>query len=343
MATIGILLLLFLAGLDIDLEMMRKTGGASLSAALMGVAVPMGIGTLAFKLMGESMRSAFFIGAILTATSIGLTLRTLLDLEKFRTREGTTIVTAAVIDDVIGIFILTILVSVVTAGEFPRPLYILELIGLIALFFVVVLVVGFRISKILARLASRMYVEEALLALAICFAIALGWLAANVKVAEITGAFLAGLVLNPTLESKAISEKVNVIGYGFFIPIFFAYIGVSTRLGAITQAGVMSIAFILIAIFGKILGCGAGARPWFDNRKSIAIGVGMIPRAEVALIMATIGLEAGAIDDRIFVMTILLVFVTNLLTPILLKLAFRWADEKGAKALEGMRDVIGDG
>jgi Kef-type K+ transport system membrane component KefB len=327
-STIGIMLLLFLAGLEIDLETMRKMGVASFFVAVFGVIVPMVVGTVAFKFAGETLRSAFFVGAIMTATSIGLTLRSLMDMGKFRTREGTTIVTAAVIDDVIGIFILTILISVTTAGEIPNPLYILELMGLIVLFFSAVLVFGFWGSKWLTGLVSRMWVDEGLVALSICLAIALGWLASNVKVAEITGAFLAGLILNPTKEGRPIADKLNIIGYGFFIPIFFAYIGVSTKLGALPEAGILSLYFILIAIVGKIVGCGAAARPWFDSRKSLAIGVGMIPRAEVALIMATVGLQAGAIDDRIFVITILMVFVTNLLTPILLKFAFKWSDRK---------------
>jgi Kef-type K+ transport system membrane component KefB len=329
-STIGIMILLFLAGLEIDLDTMRRMGVASLSVATFGVIVPMGLGTLVFRLMGESLRSAFFVGAIMTATSIGLTLRTLMDLGKFRSKEGTTVVTAAVIDDVLGIFILTILISVVTAGELPSPLHVLELMGIIIFFFAAVLTLGFWGSKWLTGLVSRMWVDEALVALSICLAIALGWLASNVKVAEITGAFVAGLVLNPTRESRTISEKLNVIGYGFFIPIFFAYIGVSTKLSALPKAGILSLFFVLIAIIGKVIGCASGARPWFDTRNSLAIGVGMIPRAEVALIMATVGLQAGAIGDEIFVMTILMVFATNLLTPIMLKLAFRWAERRGA-------------
>lgn len=328
-STVGIVLLLFLAGLEIDLGTMRRVGGASISVALMGVTVPMVAGTLIFRWFGEAWRTATFIGGILTATSIGLTLRSLMDIGKFRTKEGTTVVTAAVIDDVIGIFVLTMLISVARVGKFPSPLYVLELLGLVTLFFAGSLLVGLWGSRLAADLASRMWADEALLALAICFAIALGWLASRVNIAEITGAFTAGLILNPTKEKKIISDKLNVIGYGFFIPIFFAYIGISTKLSAIPKAGLSSLFFILIALLGKILGGAAGARPWFDNRRSLAIGVGMIPRAEVALIMATVGLHAGIINDQVFAMTILMVFVTNLLTPLLLKLSFSWADGEG--------------
>ncbi|MDI7251073.1 MAG: cation:proton antiporter, partial [Actinomycetota bacterium] len=322
------MLLLFMAGLEIDLTTMRRMGMASLVVAIFGVAVPMAAGTLIFRAAGESLRSAVFIGGIMTATSIGLTLRSLMDMGKFRTREGTTVVTAAVIDDVIGIFILTVLVSVVTVGEFPSTLHVLRLLGLMTLFFAAVISLGFWGSKWLTRLVSRMWVDEAMVAISICFAIALGWMASSVKVAEITGAFLAGLVLNPTREKKAIAERLNTIGYGFFIPLFFTYIGVNMKLGALREAGIMSILFLLIAILGKIVGCGLGARPWFSNRSSLAIGVGMIPRAEVALIMATIGLQAGAIGNKVFAMTVLMVFVTNLLTPLLLKLAFRRVGER---------------
>jgi len=331
MATIGIILLLFLAGLEIDLDMMRKTGSASLLVAFLGVLVPLAIGTSVFWALGKSLSTAFFVGAIMTATSIGLTLRTLMDIGKFRTREGVSVVTAAVIDDVIGIFILTLLVSIVEPGSNPTPFYVLEILGLMTIFFGLVLGIGLWGGKWLARWTSRLWVDEALVAMAICFAIALGWVASNMKIAEITGAFLAGLILNPTKEKRAIADKMNVVGYGFFIPIFFAYIGVNARLGALSQAGLQAVLFLLIAIAGKVIGCGIGARPWFDNRRSLAIGVGMIPRAEVALIMATIGLQAGAIDDSIFVMTIIMVFVTNLLTPILLNMSFRWADKKAPK------------
>jgi Kef-type K+ transport system membrane component KefB len=334
MSTIGILILLFLAGLEIDLETMRRMGFAAFLVAVMGVLVPLGVGTAVFALMGEGLTSAFFVGSIMTATSIGLTLRTLMDLGRFRSKEGVTIVTAAVIDDVIGIFILTLLVSLVGVENTLTPFYVLRLLGLMIFFFGAVIIVGMWGSKWVTRWVSEMWVDEALLALSLCFAIALGWLASTVKVAEITGAFVAGLVLNPTKEAKVVSEKVNLIGYGFFIPIFFAYLGVNTRLAALSEAGILTLLFLLIAVAGKIAGCGLAARPWFDSRRSLAIGVGMIPRAEVALIMASIGLQAGAIGDDIFAMTVAMVFITNLITPLLLKASFRLAEERKVRGEE---------
>lgn len=328
-ATVGIILLLFIAGLEIDLDIMKRVGVASLVVALFGVAIPMAAGTLTFLALGDNFHYAIFAGAIMTATSIGLTLRTLMDLQRFRTREGTTIVTAAVIDDVIGIFILAILVSMETGGHAPSAVYILELLGLVILFFASTLIIGWWLGKYLTRLVSKMWVEEALLAFAICMAIALGWMASSFKVAEITGAFTAGLVLNRTRERRVILDKLNIVGYGFFIPIFFAYIGVNTELDALGKAGWLIFVFAGMAIFGKIAGCGLSARFWFDTRRSVAIGIGMIPRAEVALIMATMGLGAGVIDQRVFVMTVSMVFLTNILTPILLKLSFKQVDKAG--------------
>jgi Kef-type K+ transport system membrane component KefB len=322
-STIGILLLLFLAGLEIDLDMMKKMGMASLVVAIGGVVLPMTGGTLVFMAYGESFRSAVFIGSIMSATSIGLTLRTLMDVGKFRTREGTTVVTAAVIDDVIGIFILTLLISIEIVGETPSAIHILALLGMIVAFFASSLVAGWLVAPRLTKWTSRMWIDEALLAFSICLAIALGWVASSVKMAEITGAFVAGLMLNKTNEKRVISEKTSIVGYGFFIPIFFAFIGVNTELSALLKAGSLTVIFVAIAIFGKILGCGIAARPWFKTRQSLAIGVGMIPRAEVALIMATVGLNAGAIDNRIFIMTVTMVFVTNIVTPIFLKMAFK--------------------
>lgn len=321
-STIGIMLLLFLAGLEIDIEMMKKTGTAALLIAIFGVVTPMLLGTLAFNGLGESLHSSVFIGAILTATSIGLTLRTLMDIGRFRTREGTAIVTAAVIDDIVGIFILTVLISVEVGKEQFNAVYILRLFGLVTAFFVLSMVIGYFTAKYITRFISKIRVEQALLAFAICLTIALAWIASRFQVAEITGAFVAGLILNRTSEQHVLSEKVNVIGYGFFIPIFFAYIGVTTDISALTNAGWLVLVFLGIAVLGKIFGCGVAARPWFKTRESLAIGVGMIPRAEVALIMASLGLHAGIINSSVFTMTVVTVFVTNILTPILLRLAF---------------------
>ena len=326
-ATAGIILLLFIAGLEIDLDIMKGVGIPSLVVALFGVAVPMAAGTLTFLALGDGFHYAVFTGAIMTATSIGLTLRTLMDLGRFRTPAGITIVTAAVIDDVIGIFILAVLVSMETGGRAPGALYVLKLLGLVVLFFSSTIGIGWWLAKYLTGWISKMWVEEALLAFAICAAVTLGWLASSFRVAEITGAFTAGLVLNRTRERRVILEKVNEGGYGFFIPVFFAYIGVSTELGALAKAGALTFVFAGIAIVGKIVGCGLAARIWFDTKKSIAIGVGMIPRAEVALIMATMGLGAGVIDQRVFVMTVSMVFLTNILTPVLLKFSFKQADK----------------
>jgi Na+:H+ antiporter len=339
-ATIGIILLLFLAGLDIDLEMVREVGAAAFFIALAGVLVPMTAGVLVFVALGYTLKSSVFIGSILTATSIGLTLRTLMDMGRFRTRTGTTIVTAAVIDDVMGIFILTLLVSIDVAGKTPSVWYILELVVLVIGFFAVSILIGLWLAKYVTRWLSKLWVDEALLAFAICLAIAIGWVASNFKVAEITGAFIAGLMLNNTSEQKVISEKVSVVGYGFFIPIFFAYIGVSTSLSSLVKAGYAVLAFIGIAIIGKVIGCAAVARPWFNTRESIAIGTGMIPRAEVALIMATLGLHAHVIDSKIFAMTVAMVFVTNILTPILLRLAFRWVQAHEPVGADGVTDAL---
>ncbi len=325
-ATLGIVILLFIAGLEIDLGIMKNVGVASFFIALLGVLVPLGAGTAVFLALGEDFHAALFVGSILTATSIGLTLRTLMDLDRFRTRAGVTIVTAAVIDDVIGIFILTMLVAFEIGGQSPSALYVGKMLGLVASFFILALGLGWWLGKALTKWVSRMWVDESLVAFAICLAVGLGWISANFKVAEITGAFVAGLILNRTPQRKGIADKANVIGYGLLIPVFFAYIGVNTQLDALARAGWPVFAFLGIAILGKIAGCGGMARAWFGIRESLAVGVGMIPRAEVALIMATLGLQAGIIDAGIFAMTVTLVFVSNILTPILLKLSFRWAD-----------------
>lgn len=326
-ATLGIMLLLFIAGLEMDLDLMRRVGLASFCVALSGVLVPMGMAIPVFMALGESLRAAIFIGAILTATSVGLTLRSLMDFGRFQTRVGTAIVTAAVIDDVIGIFVLTMVLAMNTGGSSSSVLYLAKMAGLVVAFFVLALGLGWSLGKVLTRWTSRLRVDEALLAIAVCVAVGLGWLAANFKVAQIAGAFVAGLILNRTPEREKISAKVNMVGYALFIPIFFAYIGVNAQLGALAQAGWPVLAFLGVAFASKVMGCGGAALLWFGPRDSLAIGVAMIPRAEVALVMAALGLQANIIDASVFAMTVVLILVSCITAPLLLKLSFQWADK----------------
>ncbi|MBU7014797.1 MAG: cation:proton antiporter [Theionarchaea archaeon] len=319
---IGIILLMFLAGLETDLEEMKKTGLVSLLAALGGVGLPFCLAFLVGYSYGWNTVDSLFLGTILTATSVGITVRTLMDIGKLNTSVGMTILGAAVIDDVIGIIVFTVVRGVSLDQEFS-VLGVLELTGVMALFFIVSLKAGFWLSDRLDTWVTRMRTQEASLAVAIIFVLSMAVIAERAQVAGITGAFIAGIVMSRSSRKESVESKINAIGYGFFVPLFFVNIGVNTNLHEITMLG-MAVLVVVAAIGGKVLGSGilavvGGLSP----REALQVGVGMVPRLEVALIIASMGLTAGVISSLVYSLTVAIVLVTTFITPPLIKLAFK--------------------
>lgn len=330
LAEIGIILLMFLAGLSIDVEEFRKAGRPGTIVAALGVVVAFLFGfSLAF-VYGWSWKEAAFAGGILVATSVGLTARALLDLHRLDTKAGMVILAAAVIDDVFGIIVLSLLVSLVYGGISALGLF--ESLALMAAFFILVLVGGMRVGpKILTR-ASHWGVEEATLSTGIALALLVAALAETVNVAAITGAFLVGLVLTRSPVSGSLREKVSTVGYGLLIPLFFVDAGIQTDLGALGGLGLLALLFLAVAVASKILGCGLGGLlGGLGARDSLRVGVGMIPRAEVALIIAAMGVRAGVVGGELFSLTVLMVLFTSLLTPPLLRWAFSGGEPQATR------------
>jgi Kef-type K+ transport system membrane component KefB len=331
LADIGIIILLFLAGLSIDVEEFKAEGWPATIVAAAGVIVAFIFGFGIAKVYHWSDMQAAFVGAVLTATSVGITVRTLIDVDRLHTKVGMTILGAAVIDDVFGIVILSIL-SGLAFGTISA-LGVVETVALIALFFTVVIYVGFKAAPKLFTWVSKLPVEEITLAVALALVFLIGALAEEVKIAAITGAFIAGLILSKTSVVGMLRDKISVIGYGFFIPLFFVEMGVRTDLGSLAGASSIAIVLVLIAIVSKIIGCGGGALiSRFSGSDSLRIGIGMIPRAEVALVIASIGLKAGILTGpvgaQLFTITVAIVLVTSLITPIMIKRAFKGAQEE---------------
>jgi len=320
LAEIGIILLLFLAGLDTDISDLRRSGKSSFLSAVGGVFIPMLLGFVAAYLFGFPKIESIFIGAILTATSVGITVRTLVDMKKLDTEIGMTILGAAVIDDIIGIMILTILGSLSCFSLFG----FFGVAGKILLFFALTLYLGLKfVSKAVVRI-QRLRIPEALLSFSLIFMFIISFIAKSIGLAEIIGAFFAGIILHRTSQKDIISEKMYSIGYSIFIPIFFVNIGVETNIETIPQIGHFALAIAFVGIMGKVIGCGLGAKMGgFNSMDSLRIGVGMIPRMEVALIMARTGLRSGVIGESVFSITIVIVIITTFITPLLLKIAFR--------------------
>lgn len=339
LSEIGVIMLMFDAGLGTDLKELKSTGLASFIIAMCGVIVPL-LGGMALYLVyfpndGDPMRmlEALFIGVILTATSVSITVETLRELGKLQGRVGTAILGAAVIDDILGIIVLTI-VSSFTDPEVKIAVVLLKIV----LFFVFVVVVGFIFYKLFTIMENHykghMHRRVAIYGLSFCFAMA--FCAEHFfGVADITGAYFAGLLLcNLPSVRDYVGRRVSIVSYMFFSPIFFASVGVKTNLHGLTPSLlVFGLLLLVVAIITKIVGCGLGAKLCkFNPHDSLSIGVGMVSRGEVALIVAQKGYACGLVSDSMFAPVILVVIVTTLITPILLKLVMSDKKAKQPKA-----------
>lgn len=319
---LGIIFLMFLAGLDTDTRELKEQGVAAFLAAVGGVVVPFVLAFFLGYLYGWGFVDSLFLGATLTATSVGISVRTLMDIGRLHTPVGVTILGAAVIDDVIGILVFTVVSSIGLHTE-TSVLSFVKLGALIVGFFVITLTMGFWFSDRLSRVMARLKTSEVSLTVSIIFLLIMAVLAEQAKVAGITGAFVAGILMSKSPQKEEVLGKMNILATGFFVPLFFVYIGVQTDIYAVTMVG-LAVLVIVVAIVGKIVGCGLTAyATGFSFPDSMRVGIGMIPRMEVALIIASLGLTAGVMSQFVYSLTVAMVLVTTLITPPLLKLAFR--------------------
>ena len=335
MSKIGVVLIMFSTGLGTDLKKLRSTGAASVAITACGVVVPMGMGTLVafIFLPGAGILSWLFYGAILTATSVSVTVAVLKELGKLDSREGTAIVAAAVIDDVLGIVILSVLSGFSSGGsqgagwDWFHPNAALVTIKIV-IFFIVAISLGICLRKIFNYMERKAPHNRRvpIISLAACFLYA--YCAEKFfGVADITGAYLAGILLGGTLaETPYVESKVDTMGYLFFSPIFFASIGMNLDFEGITPAFLaFGCVYVVAALLGKLLGCGTGAKLCkFTNHESFRVGLGMMVRAEVVLICTERGVAAGLVDPALFPFVFLIILLSSVITPILLK----WSHQK---------------
>ena len=335
MAEIGVILLMFSAGLETDLKDLLKTGPIALLIACAGVFVPLVGGTLLYMgFYGTSpwgspeFYQAVFIGVIMTATSVSITVESLKELGKLKGKVGTTILSAAIIDDVIGIIVLTFVIGFKNPDSNPGKVVISTV-----LFFIAAVVVGFILYKIFKKLDNRYPHTRRIpiMGLALCFAFS--YIAeVYFGIADITGAYVAGIILCSIRDSEYIAEKMDINSYMLFGPVFFASIGLKTNIENVTVGILLfSVGFVIVALVTKIVGCGLMAKLCkFNNSDSLKIGVGMMTRGEVALIVAQKGLAVGMLTGEYFTAVILLIIVSSICTPIILKILY--SKDKGEVA-----------
>ena len=326
LAEIGILFLMFISGLSTNLGQLKSMGKASSFVATGGVIIPLILGTLVSMLFGFQQQDSIIMGLVLVATSVGVTVRTLMDMDMLDSNAGTTILGGAVIDDVFGIMLLAFVV-----GTDP-VLYI----GVkIVLFFCLFLYLGLKFIDRILGLGEKILLPKAFLSIALSIFLIYSFFADRFGISGIIGAFIAGLLIGHSLKSRKIIDDVQSLGYGFFIPLFFVWVGAQLFIGMTDDASSLGIVWlfaiiiILIGIIGKIIGCSLGAKiAGMTKKESLQIGIGMIPRMELALIIISTAiskdlLSTKSIAHQFLVVTVLLTVVTTLITPLLIKLVFK--------------------
>ncbi len=327
MAEIGVILLMFSAGLETDLKDLMKTGPIAALIACAGVFIPLVFGAVLYMAFfgvapwgSEEFYKAVFVGTILTATSVSITVESLKEMGKLKGRVGTTILSAAIIDDVIGIIVLTFVIGFKNPESKP-----LSVLANTVMFFLFAIVVGFISYKIFKMIDTRYPHTRRIPIAGLAFCLAMAYIAEKYfGIADITGAYVAGIILCSIRDSEYIAEKMDTNSYMLFGPVFFASIGLKTNVDSVSMGIlIFSLAFVAVGLISKIIGCSLAARLCrFSRLDSLKIGAGMMTRGEVALIVSQKGLSAGLLTPVYFTSVILLIIVSSILTPIILKVLY---------------------
>jgi Kef-type K+ transport system membrane component KefB len=328
---LGVLLLMFIAGLELHLSDLAKNTKVAAYSGVLGVIIPVGFGFLAGEMFGMSLENSVFLGLTLGATSVSISAQTLMELKVLRSRVGLGLLGAAVFDDILVILLLSSFVALADGGSTAQIILVLvKMIGFLGLS----AAFGLWVLPRLTVAVSRLPVSQNILTFAIVIMLTYG-LAAELLggMAAITGTFVAGLMFSRTPEKAQIEGGLRALSYAFFVPIFFVNIGLSIDLRQVSLSALwLMLVISLLAVIGKILGSGFGARMGkFSWLESLQLGIGMVSRGEVGLIVASIGLAGGHLTDEVFSAVVGMILITTLITPPLLRASFKVAAIKPAE------------
>ena len=333
LSEIGVIVLMFAAGLETDINELKRTGKASFLIALIGVIVPMLGGAAAAYFFNDSvdgnkMLQNIFIGIILTATSVSITVETLKEMGKLSTPAGNAILGAAIIDDILGIIALTMVISMADSSV-SIGMVLLKILGFFVFTFIAAVGYHYAFKKWTDNnpVKLRRYVV-----ISFAFCLVLAYCAEEFfGVADITGAFFAGLAISGTNKADYVTKRFDTLSYLLLSPIFFASIGLKVVLPKMNLEIVLfTVIICLVAILTKVIGCGLGAKICrYSNKEALQIGVGMISRGEVALIVANKGEAVGLMSDKFFAPIVIMVVLTTIITPVLLKVVFKDKNDAG--------------
>ncbi|MBP1155017.1 MULTISPECIES: cation:proton antiporter [unclassified Paenibacillus] len=317
---IGVLLLMFIAGLETDVQELNRNRNSSVTVAVGGIIMPLLGGYYGGQLMGLGQAESLFLGLLFSATSVSISVQTLKDLGQLKSRESVTILGAAIVDDILVVILLAFLMSFfVGGGDVSLGL----LIGKKVLFFALIIVLGWKVVPWVMKRIAPLRVSETVITAALIVCFGFSYLAESLQIAGIIGAFAAGIAVAQTNFKTEVVHKLEPIAYAVFVPVFFVSIGVSVTFDGIMDQLPLIAGLTVMAVLTKIIGCGLGARvTGFNWKSSLSIGAGMVSRGEVALIIAAIGLEMNLLPQAFFTSVIIVVILTTLITPPLLKLLF---------------------
>lgn len=323
LAEIGVIVLMFQAGLETDIDELKESGLAAFIIAVIGVVVPLAGGFLVAKAFNPDMMENIFIGVILTATSVSITVQTLQEMGKLKGRVGTSILGAAIIDDVLGVVLLSVITSIGSASG-SGITSVFMTIGKLVAFILIAGIGGVFVYRFFHWIEERGMRRRRIPVFAFAFCLFLSFFAELFGIADITGAYMAGVILCRTNAHDYINRKVECVSYMLITPIFFANIGLKTTVSGMSSAIIIfTILLCIVAVLSKMIGCGIGAKICgYTGKEALQIGVGMISRGEVALIVAEKGLKVGIMPPELFSPIVIVVVITTLLTPILLRLVF---------------------
>ena len=325
LAELGVIFLMFIAGLEIHIGQLKQSGNVSAAAGTMGVVLPVLMGWGSAVLFGFDQKAGLFIGLILAATSVSISAQTLMELKVIRSREGVALLGAAVFDDILVILGLSLFVAMTIATGNSGILELAWVVLRMILYMGVATFIGAKLIPVITERIVRLPISQGLMAVVITIALLYAWAAEVLGgMAAITGAFLAGLLFGRTRFHERIESGMHTLSYTLFVPIFFVNIGLEVNVRELTvDSGFFVVAICLIAVLSKILGSGLGARlAGFSNKEALRLGAGMVSRGEVGLIVASIGVIEGIINADFFTVSVIMVIFTTLITPPMLRALF---------------------
>ncbi len=340
LSEIGVIVLMFTAGMEADIDELKKTGKASFVIALFGVLVPLAGGFLVAHFFCQPgvlvsaeetniMLKNIFIGVILTATSVSITVETLKEMGKLNSRAGNAILGAAIIDDILGIIALTVVTSMADTSV-SIGIVLLKILG----FFGMAIIAGLAFYWGYKKWTDKQEDKRRFVIVAFVFCLLMSYAAEHLfGVADITGAFIAGLIISKIEKTEYISNRFETVSYALLSPVFFASIGLKVAMDNMSATVIIFIVILsIVAILTKIIGCGLGSKLCkFTNKECLQVGTGMVSRGEVSLIVASKGVEVGLLSTTLLGPIVLVVVIATVISPILLKLSFK---EKNKKSVE---------